>query len=329
MAVIATAFPTTASSLRPFNASRDQKAAVELVEMCFAGTLDPDGQSYLRQLRTSGGNLLADLGMSFGEPASLPNAGFVWEENQRIVGYVSLIPFRNGTDRCHLIANVSVHPDYRGRGIGRGLTLRSLEYVQAHRSEACWLQVREENAHAVQIYRTVGFIEQARRTTWIYNHSTLPRHGAGLSNLAQTPVTVGPRRAHHWEMQKTWLGRLYPARLSWHMPLNRQVLEIGLMAALYRFLMLEFPRQWSAIRNGQLMGVLSHQPSDGYADHLWLAAPPECDDYAIGLLLKQAQQSLPARRPVTINLPAGYASMAALSVGFQPQQTLLWMEYRF
>jgi GNAT superfamily N-acetyltransferase len=331
MAVVAHSLASSASNLRPFNARRDLRTAVDLVGLCFAGTLDPDGQNYLRQLgeMTSGGSFLA-WAWHFGEPASLPLTGYVWEEDGRLVGYLSLIPFQSRNRRCYLIANVAVHPDYRGRGIGRALTVKALEYAHDHHAQAAWLQVRENNAPAVHVYRSLGFIECARRTTWTCEGQGVKGEARRVDEsvpLNDIP-TIGPRRSDHWLQQRAWLDRLYPADLAWHLPLDRKALEPGLTGSLYRFFALVYPRHWVAQRGGELLGVLTHQHSEGYADTLWLAVPPMCDDFVVQSLLQHARQAISYRRPLNLNFPVGLAAQAIQSAGFHAQQTLVWMEYR-
>ena len=52
------------------------------------------------------------------EIASLPLTGYVWEQDGRIVGNASLIPFRDNGKRIFLIANVATHPITVGAGSG-------------------------------------------------------------------------------------------------------------------------------------------------------------------------------------------------------------------
>jgi hypothetical protein len=47
---------TSSSGLRPFDVRRDLNQVADLVEQCFADTLDPDGQHYLGQMRAAAGN---------------------------------------------------------------------------------------------------------------------------------------------------------------------------------------------------------------------------------------------------------------------------------
>ena len=84
--------------LRPFDVRRDLGEVADLVELCFADTLDPDGRDYLRRMR-SAAKSSSLLGMAQGW-SSAPMTGFIWEENERIVGNLSLIPYFFKARRC-------------------------------------------------------------------------------------------------------------------------------------------------------------------------------------------------------------------------------------
>src|SRR3972149_2661349 len=105
-----------ASQLRPFDLRRDLLPVADLVELCFAESLDADGRLYIRQMRQAA----AGPGMALGSATSM--SGFVWVEEGSLVGNLSLIPHHYGRRRLYLIANVAVHPDHRRHGIARTLT---------------------------------------------------------------------------------------------------------------------------------------------------------------------------------------------------------------
>ncbi|RPJ49686.1 MAG: GNAT family N-acetyltransferase, partial [Chloroflexi bacterium] len=115
------------SYIRKVNIRQDLLAVADLIELCFANTLDEDGREYLRQLRWTARdmNYLSWL-QGAAERISTPLYGFVWEENGQIIGNLSLIPLNRGGRLVYLIANVAVHPDHRRRGIGRLLTQEAL-----------------------------------------------------------------------------------------------------------------------------------------------------------------------------------------------------------
>ncbi|MCL4259259.1 MAG: GNAT family N-acetyltransferase, partial [Anaerolineales bacterium] len=116
------------SRLRALNALRDLPAVADLIELCFAPTMDNDGQRYVNEMRRAGqDDGFLRWAKYVAETASLPLMGFVWEEDNRIVGNASLVQFRDQGKRVYLIANIATHPDYRHRGIARALTERSIQ----------------------------------------------------------------------------------------------------------------------------------------------------------------------------------------------------------
>ncbi|MFA5874951.1 MAG: GNAT family N-acetyltransferase, partial [Anaerolineales bacterium] len=124
MAAIAAPITAQIPQLRPLNIVRDLPGVADLVEKCFADTIDADGRNYIQQMRRAGqDNVFMRWASSAVETASMPLSGYIWEENGDIIGNVSLIPYRRARKKIYLIANVAVRPEYRNRGIGRTLTL--------------------------------------------------------------------------------------------------------------------------------------------------------------------------------------------------------------
>jgi ribosomal protein S18 acetylase RimI-like enzyme len=303
---------------------RDLGAVADLVELCFSDSMDPEGRRYVRELRLNAraAGFWQVMG-AFTEPGQNPYHGFVWEEDGRLVGNVSLFPFQNQGHRCYLVANVAVHPDFRGRGIGRSLTSAGINFVRSRNAHTAWLHVRDDNGPAVHIYQSLGFLERARRTTWQV------RGEAGkLRQGFPSGWSIQPRAGAHWLQQRDWLNRLYPREFSWHLPLDWKAFEPGFFGSLYRFLNLTFPRHWIVQGSGILQGVLSWQRSLGHADMLWLATPENIDEKAIRELLTRTRRHLSTQRIARLNLPASLASGALLEAGYDVGQTLLWMEYR-
>ena len=65
-------------------------------------------------------------------------------------------------DEAH-IATIAVHPEYRGRGIGRQILLTALRKCAAEGARSVTLEVREHNAIAMDMYRKLGFTVVSRR----------------------------------------------------------------------------------------------------------------------------------------------------------------------
>ena len=154
------------SHVRPIESGRDLLAVADLVEICFSDTLDKDGRRYIRQMRAAARNPFA-FGLVNRVSPSL--SGFVWEENGKVVGNLSLMPVVALGKPSFLIANVAVHPEYRQRGIAKVLTEESMAYILKRGVNSVWLQANDKNPIAVHLYRGFGFSEIARRTSW---HST-------------------------------------------------------------------------------------------------------------------------------------------------------------
>ena len=103
--------------LRPLNILRDLPSVADLIELCFSSTMDSDGRRYIQDMRRAGkDNSFLKWANRVADTTSLPLTGYIWEQDGRIVGNVSLVPFRHKGGRLYLVANVAVHPDYRKRG---------------------------------------------------------------------------------------------------------------------------------------------------------------------------------------------------------------------
>lgn len=55
------------------------------------------------------------------------------------------------------ITNIAVHPDFRGKGLGRYLVVEMLKAGEAKGCEKFTLEVRPANKEAVQLYESLGF----------------------------------------------------------------------------------------------------------------------------------------------------------------------------
>lgn len=56
------------------------------------------------------------------------------------------------------IQNVGVAPEHRGMGLGRALVIRALHGFRAAGLRRVYLEVTAENAPAVELYRSLGFV---------------------------------------------------------------------------------------------------------------------------------------------------------------------------
>jgi ribosomal protein S18 acetylase RimI-like enzyme len=323
--VSAQAIPLTKkapANLRPFDIRRDLLAVADLVELCFAQSLDADGRLYIRQMRQAARNRpLLDLAAAGSGRVDLPMGGFVWVEDGQVVGNLSLIPHATKNQRIYLIANVAVHPDFRRHGVAHELTRAALAEVKRKGPFDTWLQVDENNAAAVKLYSDMGFIEQTRRTSWRAHPQ--PELSAKLA----TAANVRWQRASDWNKQKAWLANSYPANIRWHLPLDMVALQPGLRGAFERLFGGREVRQWTAERKNKVIGVLSWQSSSLENDRLWLATDAVNEDEAITALMRNVHNNLRRQRSLALNYERARGQEALLAAGFHAARTLIWMDY--
>lgn len=305
--------------IRPLNVLRDLSAVADLIELCFSSTMDNDGQRYLSDMRrASRDDSFLSWATHMTENASLPMMGFVWEQDGRIVGNSSLIPFRDHGKRVYLVANVATHPDYRRRGIGRALTERSLKHARDKHASAVWLHVREDNPGAIELYDGLGFKEVARRTAWY----AVPDR---FAPLPQTDIQIGQRQPRFWSLQQEWLRRLYPDALNWYHSWSFNALRPGFWTWFY-LLFVDFNvRQWAAVHKDKLLATLTWMPQGGRGESLYAATGEASDGAALTQLLLYARRRLANQSSLTLDYPAGEMMDAIRAAGFKVRRTLLWM----
>lgn len=160
-----------ASRLRPlpdglmrFEAPRDLRAVIALLELGFGEDLDPRDRRWLRDLDSLavtgrvGGFLLRWI-----PGPDQAFTGFVWYEDGRLVGNASLMRQPSGT---WVIANVVTHPRYRRRGVGRQLMEAAVAAAGRAGARQVQLQVRSGNEAAKRLYRSLGFRDTGSHGTW-------------------------------------------------------------------------------------------------------------------------------------------------------------------
>ena len=320
MVAITASITAQIPQLRPLNIVRDMPGVADLVEKCFADTMDADGRNYLQQMRNAGkDNVFLRWASNAVETASMPLSGYIWEENGELIGNVSLIPYRHARKKYYLIANVAVRTEFRNRGIGRALTQAAIQHTKKHRADETWLHVRDDNPGAIGLYRSLGFVDVARRTTW----QAQPDRNACAGDLA---TLVTRRTSSDWPAQETWLRRLYPDLLSWYQPMPWSSLRPGLGAVLYRFMSDYDVRHWVARTDSLPSAIVSWQALAGRNNRLWVAVPQDVNEGVLTALLLHARHELFRREKINLDFPAGQYNDSLEAAGFHSHRTLLWMK---
>ncbi|MEL6525276.1 MAG: GNAT family N-acetyltransferase [Chloroflexota bacterium] len=189
------------SFIRPVNIETDLAPLADLIEMVFHERMDENGKAAIREMR-----YMSKLGAGLRFLGQLNDLivgisqGFVWIEDDRLVGNVSIYPARlsNGAQNVWMIANVGTHPDYRKRGIARLLMERSLAFLRYEKqAEQVLLQVDYDNHHAIHLYETLHFQRLRAFTKWTRSSFVaMPPFKRELDGFFITK----PRR-HEWEAE--------------------------------------------------------------------------------------------------------------------------------
>ena len=85
--------------------------------------------------------------------------GWVLEREGDIIGYVMI---SMGAGESHLL-NLCIAPDFQGQGLALGLLQQVMENVRTLECTRMFLEVRESNARAINLYQRFGFEEIGRR----------------------------------------------------------------------------------------------------------------------------------------------------------------------
>lgn len=210
------------NGMRPVNLQTDLKALADLIELVFADTMDSSGRAALREMRAMsrlgpGLRLLRQVN----EMALGVSMGYVWLEEGRIVGNVSVYPAHLPAiyGPTYIIANVGVHPNYRGRGIARHLMQASMGMIRERGGRHVVLQVDDDNHRARPLYRSLGFVDERVFTTW-RRRSTLP---IPERNPDYPTPYIRRRRRSEWKQEYQLAYKLRPNErggLGWLRPLH-------------------------------------------------------------------------------------------------------------
>jgi [ribosomal protein S18]-alanine N-acetyltransferase len=84
---------------------------------------------------------------------------WVAEVDGRVVGMLVAWLF---VDETH-IATIATHPEYRRQGIAKKLLAYTLQSAMREGAQSSFLEVRESNSSAQEMYRKFGYVEVGRR----------------------------------------------------------------------------------------------------------------------------------------------------------------------
>ena len=324
--------PLTGSGPRPVNLKSDLAALADLIELAFADTMDNGGRAAIREMRT-----LSRIGPGLGIVPAMSDLligmglGFVWIEDGRLVGNVSIYPASLPPEarRAWIIANVAVHPDYRERGIARALMHDSLNSVRQRSGQPAGviLQVEAQNWKARHLYNTLAFDEEGAFTLWRRAPGPPPR-----------PVLGGPGSYITRRGRGDWRSELALARLArpeaaggigWLRPPMPSLFRPSIRKTLTDFINLRGMERLvvESQRDRRILASLWVERGFGASSvQLTLMAEPDAEAEAMDLLLT-ALRRFGEDSTLAIEHPANDETVSALldRFGFRKVRTLVHM----
>jgi len=313
--------------IRMMDIQRDLPAVADLIENCFALRNDVDGQTFLKQMRQAARDMGFMRWVLGGQDIGVTRApGFVWYENDQVLGNISLIPFSCQNRRIYLIANVAVDPKHRRRGIGRALTIHAMSYLRKRGIDTIWLQVKADNHGAIDLYHSLGFSQHSCRIAW--------RMKPGQKEIPTTGqegrFSLRRRKKGDWGLQKRWLDVIYPSSIAWHLKVTFTDFAPSVIWDTSRWFEAMKLKHWVAIEDGKPVGFLTRQSTKTYADNLWLSVDPQADAAAVvQFMLKSLCGRFSKVRPLEVNYPCECIEAAFRSAGFSKYRSLIWMKLSF
>jgi len=327
--------PASASGgLRPVNLRTDLAPLADLIELAFSDSMDSSGHAAVREMRAlshigPGLNILAGVN----DLTQGINFGYVWIARDKLIGNVSIYPANYPAQfgTAWIIANVAVHPDYRGRGIAARLMEASMNAIRARGGALAILQVERDNTIARRLYENLGFITERTWVNW-RRSSMLP----APAPLEDRGVFISRRRRGEWRGEFALAQRLFPSSrggMGWLRPLY---------AGLFRPSLTKRINDWLNLRTTERLVIRSRDERHVLAA-LWLftgfmtstvelklLVEPDYQGWYDEALLNLAVRRSGARQPLIIEHPADDEVTTALlqKYAFRPQRTLVHMRWQ-
>lgn len=248
--VAETARQSTASfrGLRPFNSSRDLGGVARLLEQAFREDLAfIQLWSRVPILRNLGAYLWA---ASFAPSMPDSMVGFVWEQDRRIVGNVTVTPDESRHQHW-LVSNVAVDEKLRRRGIGRELMEAAISEARDRGAKALVLNVRPQNEAAIRLYENLGFDQVDTEMSYVRTRQGPPRSVP----LVGRRLTAEEHRTAY-ELAREAMGermRLFrpPRKADFGVHLEDRLAE-----HITDFFLGQVTERWGYFESGQLIGTI-------------------------------------------------------------------------
>jgi GNAT superfamily N-acetyltransferase len=307
---------------RPLNLARDIRPVLELLDLVFGPTLDAEGRRILND-NLSLSNQPAFL-LRLSQAATGLAPGFVWEENGRIVGNVSLLAAKqNGR---YLVANVAVHPAFRRRGIARVLMEEVIEHIQAQNGRKIMLQVQADNKSAIQLYESLGFETLGSQTIW-----DLTSAREVVPFAAPPAPFIRPLHGNEWRAALALDHACLHPEIHWPDPLPYDAYRTGLWQHLTNFINGRQVETWAtADNNNKLIGLATISSEWGRPHTLTIRVSPpwrgQLEEHLLAKLLRRLGYLRRANTQIEHPADDKLTNKLLLQAGFRARRTLTVMK---
>ena len=200
------------------------------------------------------------------------------------------------------------------------MTSRSLKYAVEKSAKSTWLQVRDDNPPAIELYQQMGFIERCRRSTFTIKSRNR------INPLTNKKTRVRIRKKTEWERQHQLMLEAYPDEVRWNLGLREKRFTPGFWHELSRMVSGISISNVSISNGNQLLGFASLERTSLFADNLWIMTEENYDEEVIQAAVPYFRSATISLRPQTINYPVDRGEKAFLNLGFEKNHTLIWME---
>lgn len=312
---------------RPINLNTDILEILKLLELVFGAFLKAEGRPMFANTAIASQSPAILWRLS---PASAKlSQGFVWEEDGRIVGNVTVLT--SETPGRYLVVNVAVHPDFRRRSIARLLMKQVENLVRRQQGNQILLQVVKQNTAAIELYNSLNYTTVGSMTHWTASASRLRRLDLNLDS-AGPPIRELKR--HEWQSAFTLDQQALHADLNWPEPRQPDVYKTGFWLRARNFLNGRQRETWvTTDAQNQLVGLASISSEWGRSHQVSIRVQPTWQGRLERPLLAKVirrMHYLP-RRNVQIDHPDDDELMNALlqEANFRPRRTLTHMRLDF
>ena len=139
--------------------------------------------------------------------------GFIYEEDHQPVGLINFMRHRNAPE--WLIANVTVLPAYRRRGVARKLVEAALEDLRARKAKTIYLEVIAANLPAYNLYKDLGFAPYASSS----EYNLRPEQVVAVIDLPKG-YHIQPIGRFEWRRQMDFAKRITPTKILDYEPIR-------------------------------------------------------------------------------------------------------------